>query len=183
MMIITFQLMNEKKFRLSNKLFTQILNIPNSEPFYKVMNEQVIRMFNEMGYQPTLTKISELKKYGLPCLWNFLFGIYLRCMIGRSVGLDKARLEVYEMVAGIYYDLQVDHATQLYWSLILQFVYEKEGIQILENEETAGFALYQFPKTVKDDAENFPSIARIPDAMFRKVDPVNPVLISKEGHC
>ena len=77
MMIVTFQLINENNFRPSKKLFSQILSIPNSEPFYKVMNEQVIHMFNEMGYQPTLTKISEFKKSGLSCIWNFLFGIYL----------------------------------------------------------------------------------------------------------
>ena len=77
MLIVTFQLTNDKKFRLSKKLFAKILNIPNTEPFIKVMNEQVIHMFNEMGYQPNLSKISEFMKSGLPCIWNFLFGIYL----------------------------------------------------------------------------------------------------------
>ena len=62
MQIVTFQLVNDKIFILLKKLFAQILNIPNSEPFYKVTNEQVIHMFNEMGYQPILTKISEFKK-------------------------------------------------------------------------------------------------------------------------
>lgn len=114
MKIVTFQLVNDKKFRLSKKLFAQILNIPNVETFYKVTNEQVIHMYNEMGYQPILTKVSDFKKYGLPCIWNFLFGIYLRCLTSRSVGLDKAHLEVYAMVAGIYYDLQVDYATQIW---------------------------------------------------------------------
>ena len=71
-------------------------------------------MFNEMGYQPTLTKISEFKKFGLLCMWNFFFGIYLRCLTGRTVGLDKGRFEVYAMVARLYYDFSVDYATQLW---------------------------------------------------------------------
>ena len=71
-------------------------------------------MFNEMGYQPPLSKISDFKKYGLPRIWNFLFGIFLRCLTRRTVGLDKGRMEFYEMVAGIYYDLQVDYSTQLW---------------------------------------------------------------------
>ena len=71
MMIVTFQLINDKEFRLSKKLFAHILNIPNSEPFYKVTNEQVIHMFNEMGYQPNLTKINEFKRPRLPCILEF----------------------------------------------------------------------------------------------------------------
>ena len=68
------------------------------------------------------------------------------------------------MVTGLYYDLQVDYATQLwnefvksvgntnavdsisyarYWSIILRFAYEKEGIAVLENEETAEFSLFR----------------------------------------
>lgn len=103
-------MVNDKKFRLSKKLFAQILEIHNSPPFYKVTNEQVIHMFNGLGYQSILTKISEFKKSSLPCIWNFMFGIYLRCLTGRSVGLDKGRLEVYAIVASIYYDLPVDYA-------------------------------------------------------------------------
>lgn len=57
--------MNEKKFRISKKNFSQILGIPNAEPFYKVTNAQIIHMLNKMGYQPPLTKISELKKSDL----------------------------------------------------------------------------------------------------------------------
>lgn len=64
-----------------------------------------------MGHQPPLTKISDFKKFGLPTVWNFLFGIFLRYLTGRSVGLDKARMEVYAMVVGLYYDIQVDYST------------------------------------------------------------------------
>lgn len=64
-----------------------------------------------------------------------------------------------------------------YWSLILQYVYAKEGIEVPTDEEKAEFLKYHFPKEVKDDVEVFPNIARIPDAMLKRVDPVNPVLL------
>lgn len=71
--------------------------------------------------------------------------------MGRTVGLDKAKFDIYAMVVRIYYDLLVDYATPLweefvksisntnvvndiscarYWSLILQYAYEKEGIDV-----------------------------------------------------
>lgn len=90
---------------MSKKQFAQILNIPNVEPYYVVTNEQVVHMFNEMGHEPPFSRMSNFKKSSLPCIWNFIFGIFLRCLTGRTVGLDKAKLEVYAMVAVLYYDL------------------------------------------------------------------------------
>ena len=91
-------------------------------------------MFNEIGYQPTLTKISEFKKSRLYSIWNFLIEIYLRCLTGRSVGLDKARLEVYAMVVGIYYDFQVDYATHI-WEEFLKSIgntNDIDGVLVLD---------------------------------------------------
>lgn len=154
-------------------------------------------MFNEMGHQPTLEKISDFRKSGLPYLWNFLFGIFLRCLTGRTVGLDSGRMEVYAMVMGLYYDISVDYGTQLwkefvkslentnsekgiscarYWSLILEKAYEKEGIQVPEGAEVAEFSVYQFPKVVEDDENIFTHVDLIPDAMLRKVSSTHKVL-------
>ena len=86
-------------------MFSQFLGLPNSTPFFKPSNPHIMHMFNEMGHQPPLEKISDFKKSGLPCIWKFLFGIFLQCLTGRKVGLDKGRQEVYAMVMGLYYDL------------------------------------------------------------------------------
>ena len=67
-----------------------------------------------MGHQPPLTGISNFCKNTLPYVWNFLFGIFLRCLVGRSVGLDKAKLEVYALIAGLYYDLNVNYVSRLW---------------------------------------------------------------------
>ena len=48
--VITFNLVNDKKVRLTKKLFCQILEIPNSPPCSALSNDQVIRMFNEVGH-------------------------------------------------------------------------------------------------------------------------------------
>lgn len=99
----------------------------------------------------------------------------------------------------LHYDLSVDYATKLwnefvksigntnaihgilysqYWSLILQYVYKKENIMVPENEEKAEISMYHYPTTVGDSPEEFPIVARIPDAMLRKVNPANPVLVA-----
>lgn len=88
-------------------MFIKILAIPNSPPFFQPTNSQLIFIFNEMGHRPPLDKINKFKKSSLLCFWNFLFGIYLCLLTGRSVGLDKGRMEVYAMVEGLYYDLNV----------------------------------------------------------------------------
>lgn len=96
--------------------------------------------------------------------------------------LDKAKLEVYVMVVGLYYDLQVDYSTQLwqefgnniahtsfangvscayYWSLILRYVYGNEGTMVPNVGPKADFVLYQNPKMVENNSEIFPSVARI----------------------
>lgn len=40
------------------------------------------------------------------------------------------------------------------------------------------FSIYQYPKTVEDDPNLFPSVTRIIDGMLRNVDPINPVLVT-----
>lgn len=103
------------------------------------------------------------------------------------------------MAVGVYYDLQVDYETQLqnefvksvgntnvvdgiscarYWSIILKFSYEKEGIMVLDNEEIAQFSMIHFPKTVEDDVDIFPTVACILNSMLRKVDHVHPVSLN-----
>ena len=107
------------------------------------------------------------------------------------------------MIAGLYYDLNVDYATQIweefikilentnvvkgilctrYWSLALQSVYEKEGIPIPTDEAKAEIMKYHFPKIVEDDLEVYPNVARIPDGMLKKIDPTNSVLVAYLKH-
>lgn len=197
--VVMIQLTNDKKFRLTKKQLAHIMRLPVTGPFYDVSVEHVVSMFNEMGHQPPLTGLSHFRKTDLPWVWNFLFGIFLRCLTGRSLGLDKAKLVVYAMIVGLYYDLNVDYATQLreefytginhtsvtnrvscarYWSLILRDVYEKQSILVPLLYAKMEFSMYQAPKIVTDDPALFHNMARIPDVMLRKVDPDYPILVN-----
>lgn len=85
------------------------------------MNEHVIHMFNEMGYEPPMTGINHFRRYALPTLWNFLFGIFLRCLTGPITVLDKSKLEVFAMIVRLYYGVNVDYVTQLWEEFIQLF--------------------------------------------------------------
>lgn len=58
----------------------------------------------------------------------------------------------------------------------MKYVYEKEGVAIPEDEPKAEFPLYHHQKTVEDNQDVFPTVSR--DAMLRRVDPTNPVLVA-----
>lgn len=119
-----------------------------------------------------MTGTSLFHKSSLPCLWSFLFGIVLWCLIGHSSGVNKEILEVYDFLVGIYYDLNVGYATQLweefstaithtnlangvsyarYWSLISSKFMKKEGILVHSEDEKADFSTLATPQLLVDD--------------------------------
>lgn len=112
--VVTFQLTNDKPYKVTKRQFAPIVKLSYSGSFYEVTNEHIAYMFNEMSHQPPLTTISHFRKSAFPYVWNFLFSIFLRCLNGHSSGIDKEKLEVYAMIAGLYYDLNVDYVTQLW---------------------------------------------------------------------
>ncbi|CAI9281661.1 unnamed protein product [Lactuca saligna] len=57
-------------------------------------------------------------------------------------------------------------------------MYEKEGIEVPADEQSIEFLKYNFPKKIEDDAEVFPSITRIPDAMIKCVNPTSSILMT-----
>lgn len=63
-----------------------------------------------------------------------------------------------------------------YWSLILRYAYEKEGVLVPTDEPNAEFVKYHYLKTIEDDVSIFPTVARILVGMLKMVDPLNPVL-------
>ena len=118
--------------------------------------------------------------------------IVIRCLIGRSSGLDKTKLEVYLVIVGLYYGLNVDYATDIweefgtsishtnltngvpsarFWGLILQEVYHQEDILVLSDVKTVEFPVMAAPHIFVDDHAIFPNVARILDAILKLVDP------------
>lgn len=75
--VVMFQLTNEKKYKLTQKHFAQIMKLPVTGPFYEVTIEKVVSTLNEQGHQPRLIVLSHFCKKALPCVRNLLFGIFL----------------------------------------------------------------------------------------------------------
>lgn len=133
-----------------------------------------------MGNHPNLSTISHFKKSILPCVWSFFFGIALWCSRGKCFGLDKAKLEVYHVIVGLYYGLKVDYAS-LFWEefgnsishskmengvssarfcgMIFREVYTQEGVLFPSDIDTNKFPPMTVPKFVMDDAMLFPMVA------------------------
>ena len=65
-----------------------------------------------------------------------------------------------------------------YWSLILQYAYEKEDIVVREDLQKVIFSVHHYPKTVGDDLDMFPTVTPILDGMLRKVDPINSIFVT-----
>ncbi|KAI3516185.1 hypothetical protein L1887_15096 [Cichorium endivia] len=97
-----------KKVQLTKEKFVEALHLPvyNSKEMVVPFADQLVNMFNEMGYEPLLEKISMFKKNQLPNLWRYFFSIFLRCLSGRSSGLDSASVAFQGLLYGIYYDVK-----------------------------------------------------------------------------
>lgn len=107
---------------LTRKQFTQILRLPLKGQFETPTTDQILDMFNEMGNQTPITLVSSFKKENLPSIWNFFFRIKLRCLTGQSTGMEKSKHQFYSVVAGLYYNMQVDYALLLWAEFLLQFL-------------------------------------------------------------
>lgn len=78
-------------------------------------------MFNEMGYNPPILVVSSSKKSSLLIMWNFFSRVTLRCLIGRSLGLDKAKLQFYFVMVVLYYGMKFDYASLL-WDKFITYI-------------------------------------------------------------
>ncbi|KAI3494522.1 hypothetical protein L1887_40729 [Cichorium endivia] len=178
-----------KKVQLTKEKFIDALHLPvyNSKEMVVPSAEQLVEMFNEMGYSPPLEKISTFKKNQLPDLWRYYFSIFLRCLSGRTSGLDSASVSFQTMLYGIYYDVKVDYATILWTDFCSHINHSLKGTEISNARFWAivVHAHYQQARYVLDislqelrytsiaipplDDESAPFYAQIPQAMLSKV--------------
>lgn len=128
----------------------------------------------------------------------FLFGVIICCLTRQNFGLDKAKLQFYSLLAGLYFHMKVDYASFLweeftlyfnhskkatkiasarFWILILIEAYQQAGIQVPKGEEVVVFSHLQILKKLIDDPKVFPVIGRIPKAMLELVPLSNPILL------
>ncbi|KAI3708622.1 hypothetical protein L2E82_37927 [Cichorium intybus] len=121
-----------KKIQLIKEKFAEALRLPiyNSKEMVVPSADQLVNMFNEMGYEPPLERISTFKKNQLPDLWRYFFSIFLRCLSGRTSGLDSASVTFQGLLYEIYYDVKVDFATILWTDFCSHINHSMKGTEI-----------------------------------------------------
>ncbi|KAI3779298.1 hypothetical protein L2E82_08963 [Cichorium intybus] len=121
-----------KKVQLTKEKFAEALRLPiyNSKEMVVLSADQLVSMFNEMGYEPQLERISTFKKNQLPDLWRYFFSIFLRCLSGRTSGLASASVTFQGLLYGIYYDVKVDFATILWTDFCSHINHSMKGTEI-----------------------------------------------------
>lgn len=113
-------------------------------------------------------------------------------------GVDKEKLQLYYILAGLHYNIKVDYASLFwdefttyinyskkatkiastkFWSLFLNDVYQHDGILVPTDVEVDEYSTLQIPKTMVDNPIDFPSIWRIHKAILILVLMSNPMLI------
>ncbi|KAI3510833.1 hypothetical protein L1887_17970 [Cichorium endivia] len=180
---------NTKKVQLTKEKFAEALHLPiyNSKEMVVPSADQLVAMFNEMGYEPQLEKISNFKKPQLPDLWRYFFSIFLRCLSGRTSGLDSASVAFHGLLYGIYYDVKVDFASILwadfcshinhslkgteisnarFWSIVVHAQYQKSGYVPDPSLTEMRFTPVAIP-TLDEVPAAF--CAQIPEGMLSKV--------------
>lgn len=131
-------------------------------------------------------------------MWNIFFDVTLHFFTGRSSRLDKAKLQFYSVMAGLYYGMKVDYASVLcdeittntknsnksteisrpiFWRLILHDSYSQAQIMIPKRVKVAQFTHLQIPKDAIDDTVIFPFVGRTLHDMLRLVSDSNQLLI------
>ncbi|KAI3700455.1 hypothetical protein L2E82_45085 [Cichorium intybus] len=151
--------------------------------------DQLVSMFNEMGYEPLLERISTFKKNQLPDLWRYFFSIFLRCLSGRTSSLDSASVTFQGLLYGIYYDVKVDFATILwtefcshinhslkgteianarFWAIVVHAYYQQIGYVADPHLAEMRFTPIAIP--ILDD-EPAAFCAQIPNVMLSKASP------------
>ncbi|KAI3790821.1 hypothetical protein L2E82_04167 [Cichorium intybus] len=178
-----------KKVQLTREKFAEALRLPvyNSKEMVVPSVDQLVGMFNEMGYDPPLEKIRLFKKNQLPDLWRYFFSIFLRCLSGRTSGLDSVSVAFQSLMYGIFYDVKVDYVSILqsdfcshinhslkgteianprFWAIVVHAHYQKAGYVPDPSLPEMKFTRIAIP-ILDDKPADF--CAQIPNVMLSKV--------------
>ncbi|KAI3708561.1 hypothetical protein L2E82_37806 [Cichorium intybus] len=195
-----------KKVQLTKEKFTEVVHLPvyNSKEMVVPFAEQLVDMFNEMGYEPQLEKISTFKKNQLPDLWRYFFSIFLRCLSGRTSGLDSASVAFQSLLYGIYYDVKVDFTSILwadfcshinhslkgteisnarFWAIVVHAHYQQAGYVSMDCDEVNAYRnTLVVPYPVREITQAVPAKAQLKAKGKKKVTggPSGPKKVEKK---
>ncbi|CAH1452716.1 unnamed protein product [Lactuca virosa] len=113
---------------LPKEEFSSILGLPDNssspKTFVTPTSAQLLTMFKDMGYkfednsEPCLSRI---KKSCLPTPWHFLTSVLTRCLFGSVGGRSKGKTDLWILMYGLFYDVNVDY-TSILWDDFLNFL-------------------------------------------------------------
>ncbi|CAH1445305.1 unnamed protein product [Lactuca virosa] len=193
---VSFELQGGKRTTISKTNFAKLLCLPTQGPYVTPTSEELIDMFNSMGHEPYMKKVSDFKKSRLPAVWSLLFGFILRGLTSRACGLDAARREVLSLMYGLYKGVDVDFATVLwgdfvdsikhskratelsahrFWGLIVSQAYEFHKIPI-EESEIPKMVIHQISIPTKVDQSHFSFVGQIPEEMLSLIKTPSKIL-------
>ncbi|KAL7585778.1 hypothetical protein Lser_V15G44222 [Lactuca serriola] len=193
---ISFEIQGGKRTTISKTNFAKLLCLPTQGPYVTPTSEELIDMFNSMGHEPYMKKVSDFKKSKLPAVWSLLFGFILRGLTSRTGGLDAGPKELLSLMYGLYKGVKVDFATVLwgefvdsikhskratelsshrFWGLIVSQAYEFHKIPI-EVSEVPKMVVHQISIPTKVDQSHFSFVGQIPEEMLSLIKCPNKIL-------
>ncbi|XP_023737275.2 uncharacterized protein LOC111885229 isoform X2 [Lactuca sativa] len=183
---VSFELQGGKRTTISKTDFAKLLCLPTEGPYVTPTSEELIDVFNSMGHEPYMKKVSDFKKSRLPAVWSLLFGFILRGLTSRTGGLDAGPKELLSLMYGLYKGVNVDFATVLwnefvdsikhskratelsahrFWALIVSQAYEFHKIPIDESEVPKTL-IHQISIPTKADQSHSSFVGQIPEEML-----------------
>ncbi|CAH1445406.1 unnamed protein product [Lactuca virosa] len=94
------------------------------QTFITPSSAQLLTMFKEMGYKFEGKKepcLSRIRKSCLPTPWHFLSSVLTRCLFGSVGGRSRGKKDLWILMYGLFYDINVDYASIL-WEDFLNFL-------------------------------------------------------------
>ncbi|CAI9265321.1 unnamed protein product [Lactuca saligna] len=113
---------------LTKEEFTVSLGLsdipPTPQTFVTPTSAQLLTMFKEMWYKFQDKKepcLSRIQKSCLPTPWHFLSSVLTRCLFGSVGGRNKGKTDLWILMYGLFYDINVDY-TSILWEDFLNFL-------------------------------------------------------------
>lgn len=144
-------------------------------------------MFYQMGYMGNLTILSKFKKPNLPPMWNGLFTLIFKSFSDRIIGSDSESKLFYNILYGLYYEINLDYGSILwaqlvqstvsstrhseisctrFWSLIVQRAITHFNIPMIEGFIIPAILILHTSNFLIVDPKKFTFIGSIPEVML-----------------
>ncbi|GJX24038.1 hypothetical protein Tco_0228483 [Tanacetum coccineum] len=116
--------LDKQKFRIDTEVFCEILHIcprlPNQDFNEPPSKEEMVSFIKELGYTRKCDMLSEIHTDRMHQPWRIFAAIIIRCISGKSTGLDRLRASTAQILWGMFYQKNVDYAALLWEDFMFQ---------------------------------------------------------------